>query len=71
MWTTPTPIPTPGAPAFTPFDPTTTVNTFTDWIIQGWHIFDSSALGTVVFIGLILLIIYFGIMTIRAYLQDM
>lgn len=71
MWPTPTPIPTPGAPAFTPFDPVETVNTFTDWILQGWRLFDSSPIATVIFIGLILMIIYFGIMSIRAHLEQL
>ena len=69
MWPTPTPIPI-GTPAVSlPFDPNQVVGDFTTNIVQGWNLFDSSPVATVIFIGLLLLIVFLGFMSIRAHLE--
>lgn len=71
MWPTPTPIPI-GTPVINlPFDPGQLVGDFTTNIVQGWNLFDGSAVATVFFIGLLLLIIFLGFMSIRAHLEKL
>ena len=71
MWPTPTPIPI-GTPVVSlPFDPGQVVGDFSGNIVQGWNLFDSSAFATVVFIGLILLLVFLGFMSIRAHLENL
>lgn len=71
MWPTPTPIPI-GTPVVSlPFDPAQVVGDFSGNIIQGWNLFDASTLATVFFIGLLLVIIFVGFMSIRAHLENL
>ena len=69
MWPTPTPIPTAPAPGLTLFDPNQVSFDFTDWIIQGWNMFNNHPFATVIWFGLVLLIIYLGVMSIRTHLE--
>jgi len=71
MWPTPTPIPI-GTPAVNiGIDPNQVVGDFTTNIVQGWNLLDGSSLATIVFIGLLLLVIFLGLMSIRAHLEKL
>ncbi len=71
MWPTPTPIPTPSGAPLLSLDPNTISFDFTSWILQGWNLFDSNPVATVVFVGLVLLVIYLGVQSIRIHLEDL
>lgn len=71
MWPTPTPIPTPSAAPLISLDPNTVSFDFTNWILQGWNLFNNHPIATVVWFGLVLLIIYLGVQSIRAHLEDL
>jgi hypothetical protein len=70
-WPTPTPFPT-GTPVVDlPIDPAEMMHEFSNNIIQGWNIFDSSPIATLVFIGLLMLIVFLGLMSIRSHLENL
>lgn len=71
MWPTPTPIPI-STPAFNiPIDPTEIGNNFSNWLLQGWQFFDSNPIATLIFFGLVVLVIYFGLSSIKAHLESL
>ncbi len=71
MWPTPTPIPI-GTPAIAlPIDADQMMRDFGGNIVQGWNLFDASPVATVVFIGILLLLIFLGFMSIRSHLESL
>lgn len=71
MWPTPTPIPTPSSLPSIPIDPSLLTGNISDWILQGWHMFDSNPIATLVWFVVISLIIFAGIMSIRKHLEQL
>lgn len=71
MWPTPTPYPV-GTPSFPmPVDPTEFTSSITEWVLQGWNTFNSSPFAAVIWFGLMLLVIYFGVQSIRHHLENL
>ena len=71
MWPTPTPIPTQPPPTSLPFDPTQVSDNFISWMFQGWHMFDTNPIATLVWFLLLAFIIFVGVMRIRRYLESL
>ncbi len=71
MWPTPTPIPISTPSISLPFSPDQLVGDFSTNIVQGWNIFNASPVATVFFIGLLLVLIFVGFMSIRAHLENL
>lgn len=71
MWPTPTPFPTASAPIQLPFSPDQVIGDFTGNVMQGWNLFNNSDVATIFFIGCLLLIIFVGLMSIRAHMENL
>jgi len=71
MWPTPTPIPI-GTPVINlPIDPQQMVGDYTGNIVQGWNLFNGSEVATLIFIALLLMVVFFGLMSIRSHLENL
>lgn len=71
MWPTPTPFPISTPSINIHITPEAIVGQFTTDVVQGWNLFDASSVATVVFIGLLLLVIFLGLMSIRAHMEKL
>lgn len=72
MWPTPTPIPTGTPPEIPlPLDPAVVTENFSNWLLQGWNMFDSHPIATVIWFIVLAVLIYAGIMSIRRHVESL